>query len=300
MLQEKENGIEVIGTLSEVDLREATTSDGKEYIAGKIVIKSHIKIHGIDADVEVPFNVYAGKYTKTGNENPSYKSIKDVKENMISIASCGDESKASYVRVYQSTGALRENSFFDKTGKLVETVRINSGFFNAVSRDRYEDKATFSAIIFILAIDDEVDRDGVPTGSKKIKAAIPGYNGAVNVIDFKVESKQAIEHIESYWSKADTVKIYGVIDYSTIVTKIQEDVGFGDPVEKTITRSKRNLLITSGSPAALDAEEAFDSAEIAKAMTARKADLEKKKEETLNPAPKAAAPAKKEESEWGF
>lgn len=297
MLQEKENGIEVIGTLSEVDLNEKTTSDGKEYIAGKVTIKSHVKLHGEPIDVEVPFNVYAGKYTKTGGPNPSYDSIKNVKENMVSIASCGDESKASYVRVYQSTGGLRENSFYDKTGRLVETVRPNSGFFNAVGRDKYEDKATFSAVIFILAIDDEIDRDGEPTGSKKIKGAIPGYNGTINVIDFKVENKQAIEHIESFWSKADTVKVYGTIAYTTTVSKIQEDVGFGDPVEKIVTRSKRELIITSGSPTALDAEEAFDSAEIAKAMTARKAELEKKKEEASKPAPAKAAST---ESEWGF
>ena len=296
MLQEKENGIEVVGVLNEIDLREGTTQKGQEYIAGKITIKSNIKVHGIDKEVEIPFNVYANKYTKNGGPNPSYDSIKNVKENMISVASCGDPMKASYVRVYQSTGSLRENSFVDKSGKLVETVRISSGFFNTVSRDKYEEKASFNATIFILAIDEEVDRDGAPTGNLKIKGGIPGYNGTINVIDFIVENKDAVDHISSYWFKADTVKIYGIIDYSTTVTKIQEDVGFGEPIEKTITKSERKLVITSGSPAALDEEEAFDSGEISKAMVARKAEQDKKKEEANKPAPKATTT----ESKWGF
>ena len=296
MLQEKQNAIEVVGTLSEVDLNERTTSEGKEYVAGKIVIKSKVKLHNEMIDVEIPFNVYANKFTNDGKENPSYRSIMSVKNDMTSIAACGDPASASYVRVYTDKGGLRENSFFDKTGRLVEAVRINSGFFNVVPRDKYEDTATFSTTIFILSIDDEMDRDGMPTGNKKIKAAVPGYKGVVNVIDYKVVSKQAIEYMDTYWSKADTVKVYGVIAYTSDVQIIHEEVGFGDPVEKRVTRSKKELIITSGSPAALDEEESFDSSEIAKAMTMRKAELEKKKEEATTPAPKA----KSEVSEWGF
>ena len=300
MLQEKENAIEVVGTLSEVDLKEKTTSEGKDYITGKIVIKSHIKVHGIDTNVEIPFNVFANKFKKAGGQNPSYDSLMNVKENMVSIASCGDEAKATYVRVNQSTGGLRENSFYGRDGRLVETVRPSSGFFNAVSRDKYEDKATFSAVVFILALEDEVDRDGAPTGAMKLKGAIPGYNGSINVIDFRVENKEAVAHISNYWTKADTVKVYGVINYATEIDTITEDVGFGEPIEKKVTRTKRDLLITSGSPTALDPEESFDSAEIAKAMTARKAELEKKKSEAQQPAQKAAPKMTPSESEWGF
>jgi hypothetical protein len=298
MLQEKENGIEVVGVLSEVDVEEKKTSDDREYISGKITIKSHIKLHGEELEVEIPFNVFSFKYTKAGGLNPSYESIKNVSEKMTSIASCGDETKASYIRVYQDKGGIRENSFYDKTGRLVETARPQSGFFNLVPRDKYEDKATFQSVIFILAIEDEIDRDGVPTGCKKIKGAMPGYNGTINVVDYKVDSKQAIEHIESFWSKGDTVKVYGAIAYTVETQKIVEEVGFGDPIEKIITRNKKELIITSGSPTPLDAEEAFDSAEMVKAMAARKAELEKKKEEASKPAPVVKATAT--ESDWGF
>lgn len=291
MLQEKTNLIEVVGTLSEVDLREGT-KNGKDYVAGTITIKTTEKIGEQEVEVEIPFNVYASKMTRKNTVNPSYESLIGVRDGMTSIAACGDPEQATYVRVYQDKGGIRENSFWGKNGKLVETSRPNAGFFSAVNRNKYENTARFETIIFILAMTEEMDRDGIPTGRLKIKGAAPGYNGSINVIDYIVENQKAVEHIQTFWKKGDTVKVYGKFNYTTEVETKEEEVGFGETVKRKVTHSKKELIITAGSPSAYDSDEAFDGGDIVTALNERKAALEAKKED--------AAPVKPNTTDYGF
>ena len=292
MLQEKTNLIEVVGILSEVDLREGT-KDGKDYIAGTITIKTTEKIGDQETEVEIPFNVYASKMTKKGVINPSYESIVGVRDGMTSIAACGNPDQATYVRVYQEKGGIRENSFWGQNGKLVETSRPNSGFFNAVNRSKDENTARFETVIFVLAMNEEIDKEGVPTGRLKIKGAVPGYGGSINVIEYIVENQKAVEHIQTFWNKGDTVKVYGKFNYTTVVETKEEEVGFGETVKKKVSHSKRELIITAGSPNAYDSDEAFDNGEIVTALNARKEALNAKKES-------APAPAKPNTTDYGF
>ena len=295
MLQEKTNLIEVVGLLSEVNLEEKS-KDGKDYLTGKITVKTHEKIDGIDTDIEIPFQVYASKLTKAGKDNPAYQSLMGVKNNMVSIAAAGDEGLATMVRVYQQTGGLRENIWVDKNrGVEVCTVRPNASFFNAVSRDAYEPCARFETAICVMGIDEEVDRDGVQTGRLKIAGAVPGWNGSINKIDYIVQSPAAVEHIQNYWEKGDTVIVAGAINYTNTVETYTEEMGFGEPLVKKRTRSKKELIITRGSGEGLPTEEAFPTAEILSAMQERKQYIEKLKEEA-----KQTKPAAPNMADYGF
>jgi hypothetical protein len=286
MLQEKTNLIEVVGTLSEVDLREGTSKTGSDYIAGTITVKTTEKINNEEKEVEIPFSVFSSKLTRKGEPNPAYTSIVGVRDNMTSIAACGDPDLATTVRVYSEKGSIRENSFYSpQTGQLVETSRPNASFFSAVPRSKYENMARFETVIFILNIDDETDRDGIPTGRLKIKGAVPGYNGVINVIDYVAESQNAVEHIKTFWNNGDTVKVFGKLNYSVEVENKEEEVGFGEKVVKKVTHSKKELLITAGSTTAFDEDEAFDREDIIAALNQRKATLEEKKEASQKKEP---------------
>ena len=293
MLQEKRNFIEVVGPISEIDLKpNAQKGTGREYISGTVTIKTEDKINGEIKPVEIPFNVFAFKDKNNGDPNPAYKSLMDVKENYVSIAACGNEQEATYVRVVTDKGGIRENSFYGRDGRLVETARPSATFFNIVDPTRYEKRARFETVIFITGIDDELDREGVPTGRLVVTGAVPGYNGTINKIKYIADGKDKIEHISTYWNKSDTVVVAGTIAYTTTIDKVERDMGFGDPIVETRTRTKRELVINSGSRTALEAEEAFDAKEIFDAIKERKAKLEELKNKATE---KPAAPA-----DYGF
>lgn len=273
MLQEKTNGMEVVGYLSEVDLREGSKNN-KDYIAGTIKVKTEEEINGVPTPIEIPFSVYSNKLTNAGKENPAYESLKNVQEKMTSIAACGSEAGATKVRIATGNGAIRENTFVSpQTKTLVHATRLNASFFNIANAEQ-EQKARFEIIIFILNIKDEVDRNGDTTGRLIVQGAFSDYSGKVQVASFVVANTDAVQHIRTFWNTGDTVKIYGKIAYTYKVETTIEEVGFGEPIERKRTVSQRELLITSGSPQGLDETEAFNADDIKEGLKERKASHE--------------------------
>jgi hypothetical protein len=108
----------------------------------------------------------------------------------------------------------------------------------------------------------------------------PQYGGSVDVINYVVENKDAIEYISSYWKVKDTVQIWGNIHFTSKTEKKTKNVGFGEPVETSETVSINELVITSGSPCALDGEQSYDDAQelITTALANRQLKLDKMKE----------------------
>lgn len=299
MLQEKTNLIEIVGLLSEVAIEERQKDPeniNSKYLTGTVTIKTEIEIDGQMTEVDIPINVFANKITTKGNSNPVYESLMNVKNNMTSIAACGNKEEATCVRVYQEKGSLRENSFYGSQGNLVQGLRVTAGFFNQVPRTKYENTARFETIVFILDIIEETDREGIETGRLLIKSAVPGYNGVINNINYVVQNKRAIEHINSFWKKGDTVKVFGKFNFTTKIDTVTEEVGFGESVEKKVSRSQKELLITAGSPTALDDEDSFEANEIIAGLEKRKAELEAKK----NEANKKPAQKKLDAAALGF
>lgn len=297
MIQEKQNQIEVVGYLSEVDLKDGS-KDGKDYIAGTIKIKTEEAIGGKNVPIEIPFNVFSYNVTSKGNPNPAYESLQTVRDNMISVAACGSTEGATRVRVYTNKGGIRENAFINKQGQLINSARLNGSFFNYANSNQ-ENCAKFETVIFILAIKDEVNRDGELTDRIIIDGGFVNYNGELQVVPFVVANKDAITHIKTYWKDGDTVKVFGKIAYTYEVETITEEVGFGEPVTKQKTVSHKEFLITSGSPAALDPEESFNNDDIVSALAERKrkqdqlkAEFEMKSQKGRNTTPTA--------SEYGF
>lgn len=270
MLQEKTNAIEVVGHLSEVDLKEGTTKKGKDYIAGTIKVKTEEEINGIVTPIEIPFSVYANKVTNAGASNPAYESLSNVRDKMTSAAACGDIENATRVRIASGTGSIRENMFVSpQTKQIVSSPRINASFINLANSNQ-NDMARFEAIIFILNIKDEIDKNGDATGRLVIQGAYPDYSGQIHVIPYIVGNEQAVQHIQTFWKAGDTVKIYGKIAYTFKTETIVEEVGFGEPIERKRTKSSHEFLITSGSPNGFDEDEAFSAADIKAALAERK------------------------------
>lgn len=299
MLRQTENVVKIEGILSEVNIREGefknkTTNMMVPYLSGSIKVKVAQEINKVMTDIEVPITFFAGKYTSTGKENPAYKNILDLQNNFTSIAA-SDEDHADRIRI--TRGSLRENAFYGKNGNLVTFPEVTSSFFNKVKKDECHPCATFETVVCIGNIKEEIDREGEATGALIVQGIIPQYGGKVDVVDYRVVAKDAIDHISSNWEKGDTVKVIGKVNFSSSTIYEKEEMGFGEPVINARTVSVKELIITSGSNSSYEGDMAFDTSEIAAALSdrqARHAELKRASE-----APKPAA-KKTDFSDLGF
>lgn len=295
MLKQADNKVCIEGILSEVDIKTGESKkDGKPYAMGEIKVKVTQDINGKTEVMEIPINMFATKETKKGGLNPAYENIMKIKEEYISIASCGNEDDASRIRIDRAE--IGENAFWGNNGVLVSRPRIRASFSTRIKKDECQEKANFEAVIVIGNIKEEV-RNDEPTGRLIVKGILVQYGEKVDVVDFIVASNDAINHIQTYWNEGDTVRIAGKVNFSSRTTHIEREVGFGDPIIEDRTISVKEFIITSGSQSALDDDLAYDSGEISEALKRRQALLNEQKE---NASKKDTQVAEKKSTDFGF
>ena len=133
-------------------------------------------------------------------------------------------------------------------------------------------------VIMLSAKSEEVDYNGELTGAIIVQGIIPQYGGKVDVVDFRVVNKDAIDYINTNWNKGDTLRVAGKVNFSSKTIHEVEEVEFGEPIEKVRTISTKELIITSGS-SSFDGDLAFDTDEIAKALQERQIRLNELKKQ---------------------
>lgn len=294
-----ENEVKIEGILSEVSIREGEFKQGGTtmvpYLSGEVKIKVEQDINKVPVTMEVPVTFFAAKYTKAGKENPVYKSIQELK-NYTSIASSETgERGADCIRIRGAN--LRENMFYGKNGNLVTYPQITASFFNHISRSECKPEASFKNVICITNIKDEVDKNGETTGHLIVQGAVPQYGGKVDLLDFRVCSQEAIEHINANWSKGDTVRVNGKLNFSSTTVYEEEEVGFGEPTVNARTISVHELIVTGGSASSYEGDAALDTSEVAAALQERQQRMAALKKQT---EAKVAAPKKNDFANLGF
>lgn len=271
-LKAAENVCNIEGILSEVNI---TTGVGKKsnkpYIMGEVKVKTTAMINGVETELEIPVRVFANQTKNDGQPNPAYESIERI-QSMISLASCGgDMDKADRIRF--DNASIQMNEFYNKDEKLVSYPTVRGTFSRKVEASKYNPSASFSNVIVVGGFKEETDRNGDLTGRLIVKGVLPQWGGTVDVVDYIVANEAAKNHISTYWQKGDTVRVAGVVNFSTTTETQVIEMGFGEPELKHRTRSVTELLITKGSQGALDAEFAYDPEDISEALTKRQAYL---------------------------
>lgn len=292
MLRQAENKVKIEGILAEIDLKPGSfMKDGKEMesIGGSIIVKVTQKISGEEKELSIPVHMFASKLTNKGTPNPAYESIKKIADDYVSIAAAGGEAGADRVRI--TSGNIRMNEYYSADGRLVSFPRINASFVTKIGGTECKPEATFATEMVVAAKNEELNRDGEPTGRYRIDAVIPQYGGRVDVVPFYAQSESVISAVSTYWEVGDTVKANGRLDFSATTETIIEEVDFGEPIEKTRTINRSDLIITGGSQEPLDGDLAYDNAEIQTALAARKETLEKQKDRDMSRAATKAAPS---------
>lgn len=293
MLRQAENRVKIEGILAEIDIKPGSfNKNGQimESIGGSITVKVTQKISGEEKELAIPVHMFASKLTNKGTPNPAYESIKKIADEYTSIAASENgEEGADRIRI---TGAsIRMNEYYSADGRLISFPRVNASFVNRISKSECKPEATFTAEFVVANKDEELDRNGEPTGRYRIDAIIPQYGGRVDVVPMFAQSKGVIDAVSTYWEVGNTVKANGRLDFSATTETTLEEVDFGEPIEKTRTINRSDLIITGGSQEPLEGEFAFDNAEIQNALADRKLRLEKQKDRDMSRAATRQAPA---------
>jgi len=292
MLRQAENRVKIEGILAEIDIKPGSfNKNGQtmESIGGSITVKVTQKISGEEKELAIPVHMFASKLTNKGTPNPAYESIKKIADEYVSIAA-SDNGEDGADRIRITSGSVRMNEYYSADGRLVSFPRVNASFVQRISKAECKPEATFTTEFVVANKSEEIDRSGEVTGRYRIDAIIPQYGGRVDVVPMFAQSPGVIDAVSTYWEIGDTVKANGRLDFSATTETTLEEVDFGEPIEKTRTINRSDLIITGGSQTALEGDAAFDNAEIQNALADRKLRLEKQKDRDMSRAATRQAP----------
>ena len=291
MLRQAENRCKIEGILAEIDIKPGSfNKNGQmmESIGGSITVKVVQKISGEEKELAIPVHMFASKLTNKGTPNPAYESIKKVADEYVSIAASENgEDGADRVRI--TNASVRMNEYYSQDGRLISFPRVNASFVSRINKGDCKPEATYTAE-FVVANKSEEIKNEEPTGRYRIDAIIPQYGGKVDVVPMFAQSEGVIDAVSTYWNVGDTVKANGRLDFSATTETIIEEVDFGEPIEKTRTINRSDLIITGGSQEPLEGDFAFDNAEIQSALADRKARLEAQKDKDMSRTAAKQAP----------
>ena len=275
------NKLNLAGILMDVSPGEGKLSDGRPYKRATVTIRVTQTYGGKTETSDIQVGMFATEFTSTGKQNPAWKSLNDLM--LMKTAQNVGIDNASHVRLTGAT--LQENNFVSRNGNLISGWQIRGSFINEA---KVSDVASFVTDIFIMSMEDEVDREGETTGRLKIKGGIVQYGGKLDVVDFYVENPDTVEYIQRNWEQNGTVTVKGRIRVLSQEEEVQSS-GWGEDVPDTTTRFVRELIITTGDDECKEEEFAYDPVEIKKAFNERKAAIEQLQINARQNAPKQGA-----------
>ena len=280
------NNLFISGLLTEMDIQQKQTRDGRNYVSGTIKVRVDQEINGKKEENIIPISLFSmEKKSDKVSDNPNYNRILGYKDTFTSLAAAEKPENASRITVAANIG---ENMWVDaQTKELRTNFRISSNFINK-ARETDEEKASFELSGVVGKITPEFDKDGNETGRIVVKFIIVQFGGKTDIIDL-IAADTAKAHIETNWSEGDTVKAVGVINMKQKTVTWTESQGFGEPVKRTRTESSRELIITGGSAGGLEDMFSYDADDIKAALNERQKRIEELKNGANKPAPAPAS-----------
>ena len=265
------NEVYISGVLKELDIKEKTTGDGRDYVSVLATIRADQEVDGVVTENEYPVSLFAYKKKDNGEDNKLYPIYVKYAETFTSLSAAETPNQASRVTVYGDRVNLSENIYYNaNTQKLYEKdFQIRANFLNN-ARESDEEGGHFELSGVIGKTYEETGKDGEDTGRLIIDFIIIGFNGRANVVKLYAKDN-AKNFIEQNWNPGDTVKVTGDIVRSFRVETVLEEQGFGKPIERRVTVSRRELIITGGSNSGLEEELSYDANDIKVALDERNA-----------------------------
>lgn len=228
----KQNSFKIVGDLVEVNLENKTSPrSGKDFISGKIVVKSLIDGRQQLTEVEL----YSNKFKQDGTPNKLY----DTYANLGALLN-------KRIRV---SGELGESRFFStQNSQLVSTV-VNRGRYVAPADTGEKDAADFAFAGYIVKpLYEKNAKDGQLVAYEMVVAQANWNNTKPNLIKFTVDktNKAAVTAIQRLYEKGMTVSVRGTISIVTEDVEVSEQTAFGEST-RVYHNTYKNYLIQTGS-----------------------------------------------------
>ena len=285
------NVVEISGILSQIEVEAKQTADGKNYASAKLTVKVDQEIGGKMVENEIPVKMFSMEY-KSGTQEVSkiYTGILKLKE-LVSLASLPDDEKDKASKIIINKGNIKENIWVDpSSGQVRTSFEIDTNFINTPrGNTEFEPGAKFELSGVVMDMTRETDANQEETGRLKVKLAVVGWTNKktgvtrVDVIDLIAASENAVNFIESNWEKGDTVNLNGAISFNQSTKVWYEEQGFGEPIKRTKTMTRKELIILGGSPSGLEEEYSYDANDIKAGLADRAARVEEQKEKGGKP-----------------
>lgn len=279
-LKALKNTVDVIGRVKEVNLELGTTRDGKENIKGNVIVLVKENVKGEVRSHDIRVRVYSNKFKRDGNINGLYTGYETVMNEYKSIADVGDKKEADLVHVQ---GSLELNEYISQDGTKRSSNQVSGKFFNRITTDdvkkRRGPKAVATVEAVVEGIKDELDQDGLPSGSKKLSAFNVDFFGELRenskpVIPFEaIVPENLADAFDDLYDTGDTGKFsLKINNYAEEATEedVQEVSGFGST--EGLSEVKRNFvnnLEVIGGTEAYQEPRAYNDEQIAEAKQFR-------------------------------
>lgn len=275
------NEVTIAGVLKEIEIEEKSTADGRDYVTGKATIKVDQEINGKQVGCEPQVRFYSMKLTKDGAANKLYQQIVKYGEQFTSLAACPEDHPEQASKVIISKAQLTENIWVDPASGTPKTAfQIDAKFMNAPrNAEEYEEGAKFeiSGVLVNTARETANDEE---TGRLKVRMAVVGWGGKVDVIDLIAATSNAVNFIEANYNIGDTITLNGRINMAQKTKVWYEEQGFGEPLKRTKTESCKELVILGGSPSGLEEAYSYDYNDIKLGLEERQARIEDQKKKS--------------------
>ncbi len=286
----KGNQLSVNGTLVEKNLELTKDRNGAEVIKGyiRVQVKQNDKVN------EITFNVYNRKFTKSGAENKLFAGFVTVMNDYKSLQDVnGDEEKADRVNVF---GDLSYNVYSADGETVRESNRFRATTVHRVNGQNTKDESYGSIPTVIEGYDEDLDKDGNPTGYTKVKGFTVGFGGRVGkVMDLKVSNDMGAEMQGMFPEGTTGTLFYRVANYVVVKEQAVNNTSAGFGEIHAVVKSNsyvRHLEIVGGQPLEND-ELALTEAQIQEAHEAlRQQRVEAISRAANKPATKPAPQAK--------
>ncbi|AWY02886.1 hypothetical protein [Staphylococcus phage VB-SauS-SA2] len=249
-LKALKNTVDVIGRVKEVNLELGTTRDGKENIKGNVVVLVEENVNGELRSHDIRVRVYSNKFKRDNNINGLYTGYETVMNEYKSIADTGNKHEADLVHVQ---GSLELNEYISQDGTKRSSNQVNAKFFNRITTEdvkkRRGPKAVATVEAVVEGIKDDLDQDGLPSGSKKLSAFNVDFFGELRenskpIIPFEaIVPENLADAFDDLYDTGDTGKFsLKINNYAEEATEedVQEVSGFGST--EGLSEVKRNFV----------------------------------------------------------
>lgn len=282
---------------------ESSKNPGTVYIRGKVDVATDEACLNV---VTVDFT-YVTETTSKGAKNTNFDVLKNIIENGKTILADGKDA-ATMVSIDTSLGL---NDFYtNRNGKdeLVSAKKNDGGFINIVNRLDADENARNKFEVDMLIngtrlVEADPERN-IAEDYLIVKGAVfNSFRKTILPVELTCKNAGGMRYFQSLDASTNNMvftKVWGNVESQTIVTKVEEESAFGEPIVKEFERKSKDWLITGCKPEPYeigDAENGITLEEIKTMLADREtylADVKKRSDEyqaSKNAAPVASASA---------